>query len=95
MLLIPCPWCGERAEIEFTYGGDASVRLVDSLKAAPDKDWYEAVYLRDNPKGAHSEYWHHTHGCRQWLKVDRNTVTHQIDPKTRPAGNRAKDGLDE
>ena len=26
MLLIPCPWCGPRNQIEFTYGGDATVR---------------------------------------------------------------------
>ena len=26
MLLIPCPWCGERNQVEFTYGGDATVR---------------------------------------------------------------------
>ncbi len=23
MLLIPCPYCGERPELEFTYGGQA------------------------------------------------------------------------
>ena len=26
MLLIPCPWCGPRSQIEFTYGGDATVK---------------------------------------------------------------------
>src|SRR5438309_1863013 len=26
MLLIPCPWCGARNQIEFTYGGDATKR---------------------------------------------------------------------
>ena len=25
MLLIPCPWCGARSQLEFTYGGDATV----------------------------------------------------------------------
>ncbi|MGE5094790.1 MAG: sarcosine oxidase subunit delta, partial [Betaproteobacteria bacterium] len=25
MLLIPCPWCGPREEIEFSYGGQAHV----------------------------------------------------------------------
>ncbi|MGZ8625813.1 MAG: sarcosine oxidase subunit delta, partial [Actinomycetota bacterium] len=23
MLLIPCPWCGPRDEVEFRYGGQA------------------------------------------------------------------------
>ncbi|MDQ2918068.1 MAG: sarcosine oxidase subunit delta, partial [Pseudomonadota bacterium] len=25
-MLIPCPWCGPRNQIEFTYGGDAAIR---------------------------------------------------------------------
>ena len=25
MLLIPCPWCGPRDEIEFHYGGEAHI----------------------------------------------------------------------
>ena len=25
MLLIPCPYCGERPEIEFSYGGKAHI----------------------------------------------------------------------
>ena len=31
MLLIPCPWCGPRAQAEFTYGGDATL-----TRPAPD-----------------------------------------------------------
>jgi sarcosine oxidase subunit delta len=27
MLLIECPWCGERAETEFSYGGEAGIEL--------------------------------------------------------------------
>ena len=26
MMLIPCPWCGPRNQVEFTYGGDATVK---------------------------------------------------------------------
>ena len=25
MMLIPCPWCGQRNQTEFTYGGDATL----------------------------------------------------------------------
>ena len=25
MLLVPCPWCGPRDEVEFTYGGQAEI----------------------------------------------------------------------
>lgn len=28
--------------------------------------------------GPHIEYWQHTQGCRQWLKIHRNTLTGEI-----------------
>jgi heterotetrameric sarcosine oxidase delta subunit len=28
--------------------------------------------------GWHTEWWHHSGGCRQWVKVVRNTLTHEI-----------------
>jgi sarcosine oxidase subunit delta len=40
--------------------------------------WFAYVFLRDNPRGPHREYWHHVLGCRQWLKVERDTLTHVI-----------------
>ncbi len=76
MLLIRCPWCGPRAQIEFTYGGDASV--ARPAPAAPTQAWVEYVYVRDNPRGAHDERWHHSAGCRQWFRVRRDTRTHAI-----------------
>jgi heterotetrameric sarcosine oxidase delta subunit len=76
MLLIPCPWCGARAQIEFTYGGDATVR--PPANDAPEAQWAEYVYLRDNPAGPHEELWQHSAGCRQWIRVRRDTLTHEI-----------------
>jgi heterotetrameric sarcosine oxidase delta subunit len=76
MLLIPCPWCGPRNQIEFTYGGDATVQEPPS--DAPDSAWFAYVYLRDNPKGPHDELWLHGGGCRSWFKVRRDTRTHDI-----------------
>ena len=76
MLLIPCPHCGQRAQIEFTYRGDATV--VRPALDDDDRKWYDYVYTRDNPRGEHTEWWHHTNGCRRWFKVHRNTVTHEI-----------------
>jgi sarcosine oxidase subunit delta len=76
MLRINCPWCGVRNEDEFSYGGDATVaRPADD---ASQDEWYEYVYTRNNPAGRHSEYWHHVNGCRAWIKVERDTVTHEI-----------------
>lgn len=78
MLRIPCPYCGERDHTEFTYGGDASRARPDDPAAASDELWESYLYRRDNPAGPHIEYWQHSLGCRQWLKVVRDTVTHDV-----------------
>jgi len=75
--LIVCPWCGPRAQIEFTYAGDASLKRPDPV-SSDDAEWVEYVYLRDNPKGPHDELWQHTSGCRKHIKVRRDTVSHDI-----------------
>lgn len=77
MLLLTCPWCGERSQPEFTYGGDASIQRPDPLSASTEQ-WLEYVYLRENRRGPHLEWWQHTGGCRQWFKVVRDTLTHEI-----------------
>jgi sarcosine oxidase subunit delta len=76
MIRIICPICGTRDESEFTYGADATVVRpgVDETAIAP---WLDYVFLRDNPRGAHREYWHHVQGCRQWLVLERDTLTHE------------------
>jgi sarcosine oxidase subunit delta len=76
MLLIPCPWCGPRNQIEFTYGGDATPKRPSN--DASIEEWFAYVYLRDNPKGPHDELWLHSAGCRSWFKVRRDTRTHDI-----------------
>jgi len=85
MLLIPCPWCGPRAQSEFTYGGDATLKRP--APGAPEAAWVEYVYLRDNPAGAHEELWHHSAGCRGWLRVRRDTRTHEILGSLPPRGS--------
>lgn len=77
MLRIPCPHCGVRDYVEFAYGDDAALRFPELSDADIDR-WSEAVFLRDNPRGEHRELWLHQHGCRQWLCVVRDTVTHEI-----------------
>ena len=76
MMLIPCPWCGPRSQVEFTYGGDATLRRPAA--DAPEAAWAEYVYLRDNPCGPHDELWYHGAGCRSWFEVRRDTRTHEI-----------------
>jgi sarcosine oxidase subunit delta len=45
---------------------------------ASEEEWFEAVFLRENPRGPHSEIWHHVQGCRSFLVVERDTLTHEI-----------------
>jgi len=78
MIRLDCPVCGHRDETEFAYLGDATVRRPDPSITDPGT-WADFVFLRDNPRGAHCEYWQHVMGCREWLIVNRNTATHQID----------------
>ena len=78
MLLITCPYCGERPETEFHYGGEAHVsRPVDPSKLS-DEEWAEFLFVRDNKKGFYKERWVHSAGCRRWFNVLRNTHTHEI-----------------
>jgi heterotetrameric sarcosine oxidase delta subunit len=77
MLLITCPHCGPRDHSEFSYGGDAAVVRPDPATVS-DEAWAAYIYLRDNPKGPHRELWQHTAGCRAWITVARDTLTHAI-----------------
>jgi len=76
MIRIDCPFCGPRDHLEFAYGGDGSI--VHPPLGAPPQEWYDAVFLRRNIAGVQKETWQHVHGCRTWLLVERNTLTHEI-----------------
>tara|TARA_Y100001970_G_scaffold267935_1_gene358583 strand:- start:46591 stop:46869 length:279 start_codon:yes stop_codon:yes gene_type:complete len=78
MLLIPCPWCGLRAESEFSSGGEANISRPYVNNDLSDNDWADYLFYRKNPKGWHQEQWHHVKGCRRWFNVERHTVTHEI-----------------
>lgn len=76
MIRIPCPFCGERDHSEFSYGGDGSI--VYPELDAPVAQWVDAVFQRENIRGVQTESWQHVSGCRQWLLVERDTMTHEI-----------------
>jgi sarcosine oxidase, subunit delta len=73
MLLVRCPWCGDRDEVEFSYGGQADVAYPGDPAALTDSEWAEFLFVRDNPKGLFKERWVHTHGCRRWFELERDT----------------------
>ena len=76
MLLIPCPYCGSRPELEFKYGGHA--HIVRQPEAADDAAWAEFLFVRDNPKGVMAERWRHSSGCGRFFNALRNTVSDKI-----------------
>ncbi len=78
MLLITCPWCGERDEGEFSYGGEADIVRPESPEALSDMEWADYQFMRRNAKGPHRELWVHTHGCRRWFSVERDTLTYRF-----------------
>jgi len=75
---IECPFCGERDVSEFSYLGDAGCRRPPADAEGLADRFYEAVYLRDNPAGVHEELWCHAGGCLSWMRVTRNTRSHEI-----------------
>jgi len=85
MLLIPCPWCGPRAEIEYRYGGQAHVAYPADPETVDDAVWADYVFMRDNPKGPFAERWVHAAGCRRWFNVVRDTLTNEVSASY-PAG---------
>ena len=75
---IRCPFCGDRDSSEFAYLGDARFKRPDPDAPDAAARFFEAVYLRDNPAGPHEELWYHSYGCRAWLRVTRDTLTHAV-----------------
>jgi sarcosine oxidase subunit delta len=73
MLLITCPYCGSRPEIEFRNMGEAHV--LRPTPEASDQDMAAFLYLRSNPKGLLAERWRHVHGCGRFFNAVRNTVS--------------------
>jgi sarcosine oxidase subunit delta len=78
MLLIACPYCGERPENEFHYGGEAHIARPADPAAIDDQAWADFLYSRSNPKGRHAERWRHLHGCGRFFNCVRDTVSDRI-----------------
>ena len=79
MLLIACPWCGPREQTEFSCGGEANIVRPLDTDDLTDAQWADYLFMRANTRGRHVEQWVHTHGCRRWFNVVRDTVTYRIE----------------
>jgi sarcosine oxidase subunit delta len=75
MLLIRCPFCGDRPEIEFRHGGEAHIARAATPSSLSDAEWADYLYSRTNPKGLHIERWRHAHGCGRFFNAVRDTVS--------------------
>ena len=78
MLLIACPYCGPRPEIEFVHGGEAHIARPPVPADVGLEDWTDYLYLRTNEKGVHAERWRHIHGCARFFNVVRDTANDTI-----------------
>ena len=78
MFLIECPWCGPRDQREFSCHGEAHIARPAEPQAMDDRAWADYLFMRKNPKGIHFERWVHSHGCRRWFNIARDTVTDKI-----------------
>ena len=78
MLRIPCPYCGVRDQVEFTFGGESQVIRPNNPHESTDAEWANYLFYRQNIKGIHQERWVHSFGCRQWFNLARDTVSHEI-----------------
>jgi sarcosine oxidase subunit delta len=85
MLIIRCPYCGDRPEIEFRHGGEAHIARPPKQQLLSDAEWADYLYNRTNPKGLHTERWRHVHGCGRFFNAVRDTfsdfflATYRID----------------
>jgi sarcosine oxidase, subunit delta len=99
MLVIDCPYCGPRPEIEFYYAGEAHIARAADPSALDSEAWGHFLYFRTNPKGLHAERWRHVHGCARFFNAVRDTasdkfvMTYKIgEPRPDPAALQRRSG---
>ena len=96
---IRCPYCGDRDQIEFGYGGEAHIVRPHEPEAISDAQWADYVFMRTNTKGLFAERWVHSAGCRRWFNAlaryrDGSLRRHLCDSAKKPRC-RSQQGGDE
>ncbi|MCY3877809.1 MAG: sarcosine oxidase subunit delta [Rhodobacteraceae bacterium] len=79
-MVITCPFCGPRDEREFEYCGPAAPPRPEDASVVSDRGWVEYLTSPPNPVGPVEEIWWHKRGCEAWIRLCRDTVTHEILP---------------
>jgi heterotetrameric sarcosine oxidase delta subunit len=75
MLMIQCPHCGGRDEVEFRYAGHIGPARPTGTNF---QAWTRYLYRRDQKSGEQLERWLHVSGCRHWLEVRRDMRSNRI-----------------
>ena len=75
MLILDCPYCGKRPEIEFAYAGQAHLVRPRDPATLDYTAWGQYLYMRTNTKGIHAERWRHARGCGRFFNALRDTTT--------------------
>ncbi len=78
MLLIPCPYCGERDQSEFHYGGRA-IQYPEISESADIQSWHQLLHQRKYSSDRIRELWYHQSGCECWFEVTRNLLSHEFE----------------
>ena len=73
--LINCPNCGRGNPYEFKFGGEC--KQIPGEKA-DQKTWCDYLFFNENMAGFQDEWWFHNLGCGEWVKIRRNTATHEM-----------------
>ena len=78
MLIIDCPYCGPRPEVEFAHGGQAHIARPSDPSKTTDDELADFLYLRKNTRGVFAERWRHARGCGRFFNALRDTTTDQF-----------------
>ncbi|MEM8859898.1 MAG: sarcosine oxidase subunit delta [Chloroflexota bacterium] len=80
MLLINCPYCGERNISDLRYGGEYNPRPKNlaNFDEVSDAEAADFIYMKDNKWGVQKEWWYCRQGCQAWFLAERHTRTNEI-----------------
>ena len=78
MLIIHCPYCGDRPELEFVHAGQAHLLRAADSAIHSDAELSAYLYERSNVKGVQAERWRHVRGCARFFNALRDTTTDQF-----------------
>ena len=75
MLLIPCPYCGPRPEIEFTYGGEAHIARPPTRPRSPTRHGPSSSTCAPTRRACTPSAGGTLHGCGRFFNALRDTVS--------------------